>query len=98
MGQTIEINGTDVIDHVLVIDTDRSLAGQDGETFNGVEAARSRTTFPASLAVRLFEADDSVDHVFVMSNLVQVRRPPGWSEAAVAATSNVVSEFFRFYL
>jgi hypothetical protein len=97
MGQTIEINRTDVIEHVLVIDTDRSLAGQDGESFNGVEAARSKTSFPARLAVRLFEADQSVDHVFVMSNLVQVRRAVGWTDEAAQAAAQVVSDFFRYY-
>lgn len=97
MGQTIEINKTDVVEHVLVIDTDRSLAGQDGEAFSGVEAARLRTTFPAQLAVRLFEADQGVDHVFVMSNTVSVRRPTGWNDAAVETAARTVSEFFRFY-
>ena len=97
MGQTIEINKTDVIDHVLVIDTDRSLAGQDGEAFSGVETARLRVTFPAQLAVRLFEADPAVDHVFVMSNTVSVRRPTGWDDASVDVASRTVSEFFRFY-
>lgn len=98
MGQTIEINRTEVIDHVLVIDTDRSLAGQDGESFSGVGSARAKTTFPARLAVRLFESDASVDHVFVMSNLVQARRPPGWSDESVAALSRVVSDFFLYYV
>lgn len=97
MGQTIEINKTDVVDHVLVIDTDRSLAGQDGERFAGVETARLGTTFPAQLAVRLFEADGSVDHVFVMSNTVSVRRPTGWNDQAIETASRTVSEFFRFY-
>ena len=97
MGQTIEILKTATIDHVLVIDTDRSLAGQDGEAFNGVEAARRGTTFPARLAVRLFESDEAVDHVFVMSNTVSIRRPPGWPDDLVASASRVVSEFFRFY-
>ncbi|MDH4117029.1 MAG: hypothetical protein OEX04_01405 [Acidimicrobiia bacterium] len=97
MGQTIEINGTNVVDHVLIIDTDRSLAGQVGESFSGVEAARAQSTFPARLAVRLFEADPSVDHVFVMSNTVSVRRPQDWNDGAVILASSVVSEFFRFY-
>jgi hypothetical protein len=97
MGQTIEINGTDVVDHVLVIDTDRSLAGQDGERYSGVEAARLKTSFPARLAVRLFEADDEVDHVFVMSNTVSVRRPSGWNAGSIDRSAGVVSAFFRFY-
>jgi hypothetical protein len=97
MGQTIEINNTDIVDHVLVIDTDRTLAGQDGESFSGVEAARLRTTFPAQLAVQLFEADSSVDHVFVMSNSVSVRRPSGWNDESVATATETVAQFFRFY-
>ena len=97
MGQTIEINGTAVIDHVLVIDTDRSLAGQDGESYSGVEAARLKTSFPARLAVRLFEGDAEVDHVFVMSNTVSVRRPSGWTDTAIDNASDVVSVFFRHY-
>ena len=97
MGQTIEINGTAVVDHVLMIDTDRSLAGQDGERYSGVEAARLKSSFPAKLAVRLFESDVEVDHVFVMSNAVSVRRPSGWSDDAVDRTSDVVAAFFRYY-
>lgn len=97
MGQTIEINNTAIIDHVLVIDTDRTLAGQDGESYNGVETARLGATFPAQLAVRLFESVSSVDHVFVMSNSVSVRRPIGWDEETVETATTAVSEFFRFY-
>lgn len=98
MGQTIQINRTAVIDQVLVIDTDRSLAGQDGEAFSGRESARTQSTFPARLAVRLFESDESIDHVFVMSNTVSVRRLPVWSEDAVKGAVQVVADFFRFYL
>jgi hypothetical protein len=97
MGQTIEIRNTTQIEHVLVIDTDRSIAGQDGESFIGVEAARQATTFPAALAVRLFESDPAIDHVFVMSNTVSVRRPTGWPDQAVTAVNDVVMEFFRYY-
>jgi hypothetical protein len=97
MGQTIEINNTAIVDHVLVIDTDRTLGGQDGESYSGVETARLGSTFPAQLAVRLFESVSSVDHVFVMSNSVSVRRPTGWDEATVETATGTVSEFFRFY-
>lgn len=97
MGQTIQINSTAVIDQVLVIDTDRSLAGQDGEAFSGRESARTQPTFPARLAVRLFESDESIDHVFVMSNTVSVRRLPSWSEDDVKRAAQVVADFFRFY-
>lgn len=97
MGQTIQINRTAVIDQVLVVDTDRSIAGQDGEAFSGRESARSQSTFPARLAVRLFESDEAIDHVFVMSNTVSVRRLPAWSEGDVKKATQVVADFFRFY-
>ena len=97
MGQTIQINDAKTIEHVLVLDTDRSLAGQDGEAYNGVEAARRAATFPGRLAVRIFESDAAVDHIFVMSNTVSVRRPAGWPEKASSAVEQVVSDFFRYY-
>jgi len=97
VGQTIEIRGTAVVDGVLVVDTDRSLAGQDGEGFDGVEAARAADGFPARLAGRLFEADSAIDHVFVMSNTVTVRRVGGWDDASRARAAGVVSDFFLFY-
>lgn len=97
MGQTIEINRTTVIDRVLMIDTDRSLAGQDGESYGGVEAARRRGTFPARLALRLFEADNEIDHVYVMSNQVSVRRFAGWDDGSVERIAGLVASFFRIY-
>lgn len=97
MGQTIEIRRTVTLGDVLIVDADRSITGQDGEVFNGVEAARRGSTFPAALATRLFEDVPGVDHVYVMSNTVSVRRPSGWGEADVATAAAVVSDFFRFY-
>ena len=97
MGQTIEVNKQTIIDKVLMVDTDRSLAGQDGEAFGGVEAARRSTTFPGRLAVRLFEADPDIDHIFVMSNQLSVRRFAGWDDVAAARVTGIVSEFFLVY-
>lgn len=97
MGQTIEINRTTVIDKILMIDTDRTLAGQDGEAYGGVESAKRSETFPGRLAVRIFETDPDIDHVFVMSNQVSLRRFAGWSDSQTATTSDVVAEFFRVY-
>ena len=97
MGQTIEIISSKAIDRMLIVDTDRSITGQDGEPFNGVEAAKRDTTFAAKLAVRLFESDSSVDHVHVMSNTVIIRRLKGWDAEAVEHACQIVGEFFRFY-
>lgn len=97
MGQTIDILDTTVIGDVLVVDTDRSLAGQDGEAFSRPEQVADDGTFPARLANRLFQDDPAIDHVFVMSNTVTIRRPGGWDDERVDGTAGVVSRFFRFY-
>lgn len=96
MGQTIEINGSRQIGDVLVIDTNRSLAGQDGEAYTPGYTTTS-PTFPARLAERLFEADADVDRVHVMSNAVSISRAGGWNDAARQTAEQVVSRFFRFY-
>lgn len=97
MGQTIEINRTTVLDKVLLIDTDRTLAGQDGEAYGSVEAAGRSATFPARLAARMLAADPEIDHVFVMSNQVSVRRISGWGDESTDTMTRIVSEFFRVY-
>lgn len=96
MGQTIEINGSRRVGNVLVIDTDRSLAGQDGEAYTPGYTAAS-DTFPARLAERLFKADADIDRVFVMSNAVTVSRASEWTGEAQKAAEDVVVRFFRFY-
>lgn len=96
MGQTIEINGARVIGDVLVIDTDRSLAGQDGEAYTPGYTAASET-FPARLAERLFEADQDIDRVHVMSNAVTLARSGGWTPEARSRAEDVLVRFFRFY-
>lgn len=96
MGQTIEINGSRAIGDVLVIDTNRSLAGQDGESYSpGYTAASS--TFPAQLAERLFEGDGAIERVHVMSNAVSLTRAGGWSDEAESVVHEVIARFFRFY-
>jgi hypothetical protein len=96
MGQTIEINGSRRIGDALVIDTDRTLAGQDGEAYTPGYTAAS-DTFPARLAERLFEADLDIDRVHVMSNAVTIIRSGGWSPEAQSQAEEIVIRFFRFY-
>ena len=97
MGQTIEIKKVTPVDRVLVVDTDRSITGQDGESFTGKQTAAQVDSFPARLAVRLFEADAEVDYVYVMSNTVSIRRRTDWDDASMTAASDVVADFFRVY-
>jgi hypothetical protein len=95
MGQPITISGTTVDDAVAAFHTDRGISGQDGVAFASADAADH--SFPGQLASRLFAADDAIDHVFVVSNQVVLRRAGGWDDISLESASSVVEEFFVFY-
>ena len=97
MGQTIQISNSIEDDQVLMVSTDRSLSGQDGEAYTGPVSAAAVNTFPARLAIRIFEAESSIDHVYVMSNTVSIRRRGGWDVESKEKALETISEFFRFY-
>jgi len=97
MGQSIVVEDTVVSGDVVMFATDRSITGQDGVAYRSIDAARESTIFPGTLAERIFEADGGVDHVFVASNQVVVRRTSGWEDDHVAEISQVISDLFRFY-
>lgn len=97
MGQTIEIDEAVELGDVLLISTDRSLTGQDGESYVPGGTTDEKPNFPAQLAQRLFDSDSKVDHVYVMSNAISIRRPGGWDEGALEGARRTVSNFFRFY-
>ncbi len=95
MGQKIQVGST-VVDDIAMFDTDRGITGQDGVSYTSGEEITS-TDFPALLADRLFREVPGIDHVFVASNQVVVRRPHGWDEDVVATAAGVISSFFLFY-
>lgn len=95
MGQTIEV-ATETLGEIALFSTDRSITGQDGAGFTRDEDV-VRPTFPAQLAARLFAADPQIDHVYVASNQVVVRRRATWTEEAAGAAAAVIAEFFRYY-
>lgn len=95
MGQLINV-ASSVVDDVAVFDTDRSIAGQDGAAYDR-STSTDDGTFPGELAGRLLATDPALDHVWVASNQVVVRRPGGWDEVSVTAAEKVVSDLFRFY-
>ena len=86
-----------MVGDVLLIDTNRTLGGQDGEGYADRDAARSGKTFPARLSARLMELDPYINRVFTLSNTLTVRRAGGWSPGQVEQVSESVSEFFLFY-
>ena len=94
MGQHIEIISTTVDAQVAAFHTDRGITGQDGVSFDAETADES---FPGALAGRLFAGVDGIDHVFVASNQVVVRRPDGWDDGQVDAARSVIEQFFVFY-
>jgi hypothetical protein len=97
MGQPIEIVGSTVVGRVLVVDTDRSVSGQDGAGYSSFEEAQGSDIFPARLARRIFEAVDSVTHVFVASNTVVVERGGAWDDDTARRTEDIVTRFFVYY-
>lgn len=96
MGQSIVVTSKR-LDGFCVFETDRSISGQDGASFSSLEEAEVGTDFPARLAGRLFMADPAIDHVYVASSDVIVRRTADWDEPSVNTASTTISELFRFY-
>lgn len=97
MGQQIAVLSTETVGNVLLIDTDRTLGGQDGEGYEDLDAARSGATFPARLSARLMDLDPKISRVFTLSNTLTVRREGGWESEGVERVSASVSDFFLFY-
>lgn len=95
MGQQIEISAVVTVDTVALFETDRSITGQDGAGFDAppVEAA----TPPEELAIRLFDAVDGVERVFVASNQVTVKRSAAWDEGTLDAAQKVIGGLFVHY-
>jgi hypothetical protein len=94
MGQDVEIRNTATVGEVLVIDTDRSFTGQDGQAI-GPELKGQGV--PLQLAKRLFGLELGIDHVFVLQNAVTVRRPGGWDADTAEAVTETTHSFLRFY-
>lgn len=95
MGQKIEVTSM-VSDDIAMFDTDRAITGQDGSAYSSNEEITS-DDFPAKLAEELFQGVSGIDHVFVASNQVLVRRPHGWDDQVVEEAAGVISDFFLFY-
>jgi hypothetical protein len=98
LGQRIEITKVSIVDDSIILTTDRSLTGTDGEGYDSVDEACDSDTFAGKLAVDLFEADDAIVRVYIASNVVVIKRRGGWPPEASKATSRVVEEFFLYYL
>lgn len=96
MGQLITVESRR-LDGFCVFSTDRSISGQTGASFSSAAEAEAAIGFPATLAKRLFAADAEVDHVYVASNDVVVRRSSSWDPPTVDTASAVIEGLFRHY-
>jgi hypothetical protein len=94
MGQTVVVNQAVEMGDNLLIDTDRSFTGQDGAALTREDPGDA---VPGKLARRLFETDPVIDHIYVLQNIVTVRRPGGWDETSRQAVLSVVESFLLYY-
>ncbi len=96
MGQPIAVTyGT--VEDVLLITADRSITGQDGVAYGSAAEAEADPRFPGDLAGRLFASDPAIDHIFVGSNQVVVRRLGGWDDGSTSTATGIVEDFFLYY-
>lgn len=93
MGQTIQVSAIPV-GNIAIFDLDRSLTGQDGVSFSQPPEG---PTPPEILARRLWDADGSVNNVYVLSNSVSVRKESDWATDDLDAASGIISNLFIFW-
>lgn len=97
MGQRIEIDSRRVVNDSVIVTTNRSLTGADGEGYGSGDQAGEGDSFGAKLATDLFESDDDISRVYIASNVVIIAREAGWSDASTEVVSGVIAEFFLHY-
>lgn len=90
MGQRIAVSAVPLGD-VAVFDLDRSLTGQDGMAF--FQPPRGKTP-PETLARRLWDTDNGLQSVYVLSNTVSVRRESVWNESDVETAAEIIANLF----
>ena len=94
MGQPVAIRESIRMGKVLLVDTDRSFTGQDGQS---ITTERPGHSVPGLLAERLFDLGIGVDHIHVLQNTVSVRRGLDWDAEAESAVLAAVGDFLQFY-
>ncbi len=94
MGQTVEVRDTKTFGENLLIDTDRSFTGQDGQE---ITPGQPGSAVPGLLAGELFGLGIGIDHVFVLQNAISVRRPTGWDSDSIDQVKEITTGFLRHY-
>lgn len=94
MGQTVVIRDVIEIGHTLLLDTDRSFTGQDGQSMTPTTPGDA---VPGQLAGELFALDPGIDHIYVLQNTVSIQRSEGWDESLISKVTEATTAFLRFY-
>lgn len=94
MGQTVVIRDSVTMGDVLLISTDRSFTGQDGQS---ITPDSPGDAVPGLLGDELFGLDLGIDYAYVQQNTISLRRPGGWDPEAVEQALEVTSLFLRHY-
>lgn len=94
MGQTVVIRDVIEIGNALLLDTDRSFTGQDGQA---ITPDTPGTAVPGRLAVELFNLDPGIDHIYVLQNTVSIQRSGGWDPGLIGRVTDATTAFLRFY-
>jgi len=97
VGQRIEIDDARVVDSSLIVSTNRSLTGTDGEGYDAADDTTDVDTFGAKASAELFSSDEGISRIYVESNVLVITRSDGWDDATAASAQKVIEDFFLFY-
>ena len=95
MGQNIELKSTHFGKNVI-FDLNRSLSGQDGETYHNIAHASLSNETSAQLALKLFQYSSDIESIFIQSNVVTVNFSKNMG-TAIKEFETQIEDFFLFY-
>ncbi len=95
MGQKIELKTTQFGKNVI-FDLNRSLSGQDGETYHNIAHASLSNETSAQLALKLFQYSSDIESIFIQSNVVTVNFSKNMG-TAIKEFETEIEDFFLFY-
>ena len=95
MGQKIELKTTQFGKNVI-FDLNRSLSGQDGETYHNIAHASLSNETSAQLALKLFQYSSDIESIFIQSNVVTVNFSKNMG-TAIKEFETQIKDFFLFY-
>ena len=95
MGQKIELKTTQFGKNVI-FDLNRSLSGQDGETYHNIAHASLSNETSAQLALKLFQYSSDIESIFIQSNVVTVNFSKNMG-TAIKEFETQIEDFFLLY-